>query len=581
MRHKAVLLTGDNLFGLESRAARLLEFFGVGYDTQRATDFTLTENAEPKRCYRIIGTAQTFESVTDRLRNCDRLEDQIHSVFLFSNGDPVNLSKVVSQLTGSNICVRRGAKTELEWAIADDPDGLHGAMRGLRVRPEASTVSSADFFEADEKFATSLIASGNKAAFLKLSWRGVPVLIASVPPVNIDADLISQNFDVRDHLFDAVPFVSYLRWAFGGVAWHAPEANACLVIDDPLLKAKYGFVCYGKLLELMKQLRFSTSIAFIPWNWRRSKSTVVQLFKENCNSYSICVHGCDHTAGEFDTPDRQRASSLANEALRRMSLHKDRTGLGYDPVMVFPQGLFSEEAMIELKRAGFTAVVNTELNANPPLARKLKISDAWGTAVMRYGDLPIYTRRYPSQGLENFAFDLLVGKPCIVVIHHDFCNEGYSRLAEFIRELNVLRVPLAWRSLGELLKRSYCQKQLTSDLTEIEMYCNEAVIENRLDRPKKYVVRRLEHHPESIESLCAGLDQLSWKLNGDYIQFGLELQPGESILVTLRFKAGEAVAYAPQGIFSSANTMLRRFLSEARDKYLTPARARIGAFSYV
>jgi hypothetical protein len=308
---------------------------------------------------------------------------------------------------------------------------------------------------------------------------------------------------------------------------------------------------------------------------------VVQLFKENCDNYSICIHGCDHTAGEFDTPDRRRVSSLASEALRRMSLHKERTGLGYDPVMIFPQGLFSAEAMVELKRAGFAAVVNTELNANAPLTRKLKISEALSTAVMRYGDLPIYTRRYPSQGLENFAFDLLIGKPSIVVIHHEFCNEGYSRLAEFIRELNGLRVPLAWRSLGELLKRSYCQKQVTADLTEIEMYCNQAVIENRSDRPKKYVVRRLEHQPENIESLCAGLDQLSWKLNGDYIQFGLELQPGESTLVTLRFKPGEAVGYAPQSIFSSAKTRLRRYLSEARDNYFAPAKARIATSCYV
>src|SRR5262249_30164760 len=159
--------------------------------------------------------------------------------------------------------------------------------------------------------------------------------------------------------------------------------------------------CYGELLALMKQHRFATSIAFIPWNWRRSDSTVVQLFKEHSENYSICVHGCDHTAGEFSTPNRERAGSLATEALRRMSLHKDRTGLGYDRIMVFPQGMFSAEAMIELKRAGFEGVVNTELNSNPPLKRKLRISDAWDTAVMRYGDFPIYTRRYPGQGIEN------------------------------------------------------------------------------------------------------------------------------------------------------------------------------------
>src|SRR3954470_23668571 len=136
MGQTALLLTADHPCGRESRAARLLEFFGVAYDTRSAVEFTPPEGApEPKRRYRLIGTAQSFESVANALRTQNGFQDQIHSIFLFSNGDPVGLSKVVSHLSGSNISVRRGAKTHLEWTIADDPDGLHGAMRGLHVHP--------------------------------------------------------------------------------------------------------------------------------------------------------------------------------------------------------------------------------------------------------------------------------------------------------------------------------------------------------------------------------------------------------------------------------------------------------------
>ena len=577
MRHKAVILLGEQPFGTESRAARLLEFFGIPYDKRSAMEFPLPGSSEAEHCYTLIATTHTFESVVARLQAYDRLKERIHSVFLFSNGDPIGLARVVSQLSGSNLSVRRGAKASLEWTIADDPDALLGAMRGLQVQPAANALNNADFFEVDNKCVTSLIGTREKAAFLKLNWRGVPVFVSSVPLLDIDGDLTTQNFDVRDHLFDAVPFVCYIRWAFGGYAWHAPESNACLVVDDPLLKARYGFVRYRELLALMKRVRFATTIAFIPWNWRRSDPDVVQLFKENLQNYSVCIHGCDHTAAEFGSSNREVLGSRASAAVERMSRHETLTGLQHDRVMVFPQGTFSKEAIGELKRAGFDAIVNTEVHSQPPSREKLKISDVWDVAVMSYGDFPIYTRRYPSQGIENLAFDLLLGKPAIVVSHHDFCRDGCSRIVPFIDRLNALPVPLVWRCLGDVVKRSYRQRKLATDSTEIEMYCNQAVIENKAKDAQTYVVRRREHQPDSIEHIRAGSRETTWHQRGDYIEFIVTLPPGESAVLALRFKSGEPVMPQRRSAISSVRTTIRRYLSEARDNYLAPAKARIGA----
>ena len=582
MRPKALLLIGGHPRDAESRAARLVEFFGISYDTQSTVGFTLPKLArEPHEQYRVVGAAQNFQFVVDALGAHDGLEGQIHSVFLFSNGDPVALSKIVSELSGTDISVRRGAKTHLQWSVADDADGLHGAMSGLRVHPAPTAVSNGDFFEVGDKSVTPLIVAGEKVAFLKLRWRGIPVFVSSVPLVDIDAHFTTQNFDVRDHLFSAVPFVCYLRWAFHDVARHASEANACVVIDDPLLKERYGFVCYRELLALMNKVGFATTIAFIPWNWRRSNPGVAQLFKENLRNYSVCVHGCDHTGEEFGTSDRKWLRSRASAALERMSFHERLTGLKHDRVMVFPQGAFSAEAIGEVKRAGFDAIVNTEVHSKPRSDEKLAISDVWDVAVMGYDDFPVYTRRYPNQGVENFAFDLLLGKPCIVVIHHDFCKGGCSQLIQFIDQLNALRVPLVWRCLGDVVKRSYRMKKLTADSTEIEIYCNQAVIENRSKNTHRYVVRRREHQPDSVEHIHAGTDELVWRWNGGYIEFAVTLQPGASVSLTVRYKAGEPVANHRRSIVSSARTRLRRYLSEARDNYLTPAKARIGASCHV
>jgi hypothetical protein len=329
----------------------------------------------------------------------------------------------------------------------------------------------------------------------------------------------------------------------------------------------------------MKQVRFSTSIAFIPWNWRRSDPKVVQLFKDNPDNYSLCVHGCDHTGGEFGISDQRRLRAIAREAVRRMSLHEGRTGLTHDRIMVFPQGVFSEEAILELKHASFHAVVNTEVHSNQLGRRKLRISDLWDVAVMTYGDFPIYTRRYPAQGIENLAFDLLLGKPCLVVIHHDYCSNGYARLARFIRKLNALKVALVWQSLAEVVKRGYRQKEISADCVEIEMYGAEVQIQNRSQRRMNYLVRRRERKPDSIEGVYSGAQPVAWNSPGNHIEFKVDLAPGASTLVRLHFKVGENPGRERQNVVHSAKTLLRRYLSEARDNYLMPAKSRIAASS--
>jgi hypothetical protein len=456
---------------------------------------------------------------------------------------------------------------------------MFGAMRGLSVSLTVAAVSNCSLFVTEEGSASALIDAADRVAFLKTTWNDVVVFVSSERLVDIDAELTTPNFDVRDHFFSAVPFVSYIRWAFTHSSWKAPEASACLVIDDPLLRTRYGFLRFRELLALMKQHEFSTNIAFIPWNWRRSDPKVVQLFKDNPDNYSLCIHGCDHTAGEFGNSKPEHLRAIAWEAVRRMSLHERRTGLTHDRVMVFPQGIFSEQAIRELKRAGFNAVVNTEVHSNMPGGHKLKVSDVWDVAVMSYGDFPIYTRRYPSQGIENLAFDLLLGKPCLVVIHHDFFSGGYASLAQFIQQLNGLKVSLAWRRLGEVVRRGYRQRQLSADRIEIEMYGGELLIENRSDRAMSYLVRRREHVPDTVEGVYAGSHRVPWKSAADCIEFEVDVPAGESMLLNLVFTAAEEVARARHSFASTAKILLRRYLSEARDNYLMPVKARMAAFS--
>ncbi len=143
MQEKALLLTADYPSADDQRAERLLNFFGVRYLKRRATEFGPPESKSAER-YRLVCSAQTFARVVGNLHNIsctsNPLARQIHSVFLYSNGDPVVLANTVSQLSGVTLSIRRGAGRVTEWHIANEPDGMFGVMRDLRTQPSATHV---------------------------------------------------------------------------------------------------------------------------------------------------------------------------------------------------------------------------------------------------------------------------------------------------------------------------------------------------------------------------------------------------------------------------------------------------------
>jgi hypothetical protein len=576
MQEKALLLTADYPSTDDHRAERLLEFFGVACQKLPATEFGLPETDSAER-YRLVCAAQAFARVMGELQNVSRSSNsfarQIHSVFLYSDGDPVGLADVVGQLSGATISIHRGAGGDIQWRIADDPDGVCSAMRDLCVCPAAAAPGSFDFFHMNGSSGAPLITAGDKAAFLKLTYDDVPVFVSSERLIDIDAELTTQNFDVREHFFSAVPLILYIKWAFAGSCWNAPEANACLMIDDPLLKARHGFVDFRELLALMKRHRFSTNIAFIPWNWRRSAPDVVQLFRENPECYSLSVHGCDHIRAEFGNTSQQRLYWKAQQALERMKRHEFITGIRHDPVMVFPQGIFSEAAMIALKRTDLIASVNNDIISADPHPPAITISDVWDVAVMRY-NFPLFTRRYPWEGIENFAFDALLGKPAIAIIHHDYCSDHCARLVNFIQRLNALQCTPTWRNLGDVVRRSRRQREVSAGNVEVEMYGTELRIENRSDQPKHFLIRRRECEPSAIDQISTGAQEIAWRPVKGRIDFGIELNPGEKRVIKIKFHRLSTKGRKEDNLPYRLKTMLRRYLCEVRDNYIAPMRFR-------
>jgi hypothetical protein len=221
------------------------------------------------------------------------------------------------------------------------------------------------------------------------------------------------------------------------------ETLACLVIDDPLLRSKYGCLDYEKLLEEMKVHNFFTEIAFIPWNYRRSDPRTIRIFSDNPDYYAICVHGCNHSSNEFGGVAYQELSILSANALWLMEEHERITGLQYDPVIVFPQGRFSSVAMKALKDQGYFAAFNSTLRATD--TEEPHNNGFQQPFTTLYHDFPLFLRRYP-EDRSYFVQDIALGRPIIIVEHHGAFRNGYKTVTSLVDWLNGLG-NIRWTSL--------------------------------------------------------------------------------------------------------------------------------------
>jgi len=297
------------------------------------------------------------------------------------------------------------------------------------------------------------------------------------------------------------------------------------------------------------------------------------MFKSHPERYSLSIQGCDHTGGEFGTQNVDKLAWKSRQAIDLMSRHEARTGIPYDRIMVFPQGVFSATSLAVLKRAHFMAAVNTEVLSTDLPRPSVTISDVWDVAVMKYKNFPIFTRRYPPQGVENFAFDILLGKPCIVVVHHDYCQDNCTRLVDLIERLNALNCQLSWRSVGEVVRRTCRQRELSPGMVEVEMYGSELRLDNRSQRQRLYSVSRRESDSSAVKEIRAGDREIPWKFSDGRIHFEIELASGHSTVVCLIFYDNPAQIRYREKTSYKLKVRLRRYLSEARDNYVMTRRS--------
>ena len=367
-----------------------------------------------------------------------------------------------------------------------------------------------------------------------------------------------------------VPVLIFLKAAFGERCWHTRSAAAGLVIDDPLLQPRYGFIDFEKLLASARQHRYHVTVAFIPWNHWRTRLREAALFRKYSDVFSVCVHGNDHTKGEFYSEDEQDIVARADEAATRMDSHRERTGIPYEAIMVCPQERYSVKALRAIgdsKR--FAVVVNARcIPDDPAAAGQVCAADLLLPAQDSWFGMPILKRHYLAEGMGKFALALFLGRPAILVEHHDDFHSGTVSIENFAAEVRKISPSVQWAPLSETIKRLCWQRHISDHHWSVRFFADRFELVHDVNEMVRYDLTKRVSDDAVVDRVTVNGVPVSFSLNGRMLQFSVDASARNVFQIGVVVHSSRGPTPRSVTLAYRTRVAMRRILSEVRDSIL-------------
>jgi hypothetical protein len=566
----ALLLSRDGDTPEDANIARMVDFFGLSWKVVHAPGLDVEEQ---RSGYAVVTSADYLAAVVTGAGTSPQalppLLANATSVYVYGFRDNERSRSLLRFLAGdAQATIRPLPAVQTVMTISGDFPSMCGPMSGLQVPVTLRADGCVCDVAPGDRSVQSIVEAAGAQLFFRVACAGVDFYVNSWESTLDISSFSTRYFDVKEFFCEAVPPVFYLKWAFRH-AFSQAQTNACLIVDDPPLKRRYGFLNFREALDLMDRHNFTTTIAFIPWNWRRSHPQTLSLFRGHPERFSLAVHGCDHTSGEFAVRSPELLNRKIRTSKQRMARFQQEALIEVEHVMVFPQGEFSPETGRALKINGFVAAVNTEVAPARQIANQTRISDLWNVAIMSYGTFPIFTRRYASQGIENFAFDGLLGKPCLIASHHDVFRDHGRNLVDLVARLNALNWNLVWRPLGEVVRRSFKIRRPDLGARVVEMFASSLELEDvPAGKPGMLLVKE-EGDLDRVRSVYVNENPVEFGAEAGYLRVPLTSPAGGAVRVRVAYRDDSGDAWERESARTRIKVAAKRYLSEFRDDYLS------------
>jgi hypothetical protein len=438
-----------------------------------------------------------------------------------------------------------------------------GALAGLTFGPAFADDVALDI--ASDQFDSMVLLGGAALLGVCSDVRCEVVFLAGSEV----ADLVAPDDRLRVDVYFSrviVPTIA-LRHIFGDRCWQPRECHATLIIDDPALWRRFGFLRFDPVLRMLDRYEFHLSVAFIPYNYRRSTASIARMFRERPDRLSLCYHGNDHTAGEFTSGDVASLNSSLRTATLRMKSHQAKTHVRHDDVMVFPQGGYSTQALTALRCNNFVGAINSG-GYPQDTPNSLTVADVIAPAVTKYGGFPVFFRRYvrefPSTEIAMYRF---LGKPLLIGEHHEIFKEP-GALTALVASIRSVAPDVRWANPESVLERAVLYRRTATGTTAVRAFATRATLHNERAERQEFEVE-WQHIPVSdIDHVQVDGERGPHCAEVERVTCVCAIEPESTRSVRLLSK-NELGTGARHGFRQSARVFARRRLSEFRDMHLS------------
>ncbi|MEI6289361.1 MAG: hypothetical protein WCP19_02915 [Chloroflexota bacterium] len=571
----ALLLADSSQPGaFDTNFCKIAEFYGLKYKIIALDTSTLADDQlrDPNgNYYKLIAiSARNFFRQPALLSEAE-LKDIRSAVkkggvnFYISQLDESMDISMLAPLTDTSISgIKHVSSQTMGWNVSDTPEIAY-QFAGQQVTYFSTDSSGYFSIDYDIQSSTSTIINTKNLdgtenpLFIRFTDGSGSIFIDSTPNgINLLDQPFNQTYNNPKYFPVIIPLMFAFRYALGDEIWHSDANYANLTIDDPTLTKNFYELSFSQLLQQMEVHNFHTTIAYRPVLWQQFDIETIKLIEANPVRFSLVQHGNNHDGYEFykyalgkndpkNNPDL-RARPLAEQeediamGVKRVTEIQKSLNIQIDPVMIFPYGISPEQTLVLLKKYNYLASVSQQeipLDAAPPAAWDFGMYPA----ETYYGDFPSVLRRHPGSylpfkaDLQPFLFDLFIGKPALFYSHarDEIFAEGIGGFNPVADQINSLRTPVEWRSLGFILSNLCLEKTEDDGSKSVRMYTRKLTLTNKSEKGLIYHIIKNETLNAPSISITVDGRQYPYLVQDGVLKLDVQLPPNKTTEINITY----------------------------------------------
>lgn len=181
---------------------------------------------------------------------------------------------------------------------------------------------------------------------------------------------------------------------------------------------------------------------------------------------------------------------------------------------------------------------------------------------------PIFKRFY-SGNLSNFALSLFLGKPAILVEHHDYFHSGVGPIEAFVRKLREISPRVRWRRLETVVVDTHVRKKTSPATIDVRFFANRFKFESEGTDARSVRLRKRIHDRSALRGVRVDGAEIEWGWEGEFAVLQLDSPGSGSHEIEIEMAPTlprRAYSFSP---WYQGGVAARRALSELRDNVIS------------